>query len=396
MAGIVGQGTTFNLPNYVGELFGVSPEDTPLLSSIGGLTGGSEATAPIFEWQGYDLRDPEENRSRTEGANAPDGEERVRFNVDNVVEIHQETVEVSYTKQAAVGQRSGENIDGTNPVTAELPWQVTQSLKQVARDVEASFILGQYSKPGDNTAPRKTRGLLQAIVTNVINLGEAHTGLSAATDTITEASTTLANDDTVVFSDVGVATGIKLNRVYYVVNKAAGSFKVSATKGGAAITIGTATVSLYKLAAAADVVKKDTYDDLFQAAYDNGGIAESETATVIVGSDQKRNISVAYSDGTNNLVPDRNVGGVNFQTIETDFGRVNIMLDRWMPKDALAVVSLEQLAPRFLNIPGKGHFFQEDLAKVGAADRVQLYGEIGLEYGNEKAHGVIRGLPTTR
>ena len=33
------------------------------------------------------------------------------------------------------------------------------------------------------------------------------------------------------------------------------------------------------------------------------------------------------------------------------------------------------------------------LAKLGAADRVQLYGEIGLEYGNEKAHGVIRGLP---
>jgi len=50
----------------------------------------------------------------------------------------------------------------------------------------------------------------------------------------------------------------------------------------------------------------------------------------------------------------------------------------------------------FLNIPGKGHFFEEELAKVGAADRRQLYGEIGLEYGNEKAHGVIRGLPVTR
>ena len=35
MAGITGLGTTFNLPNYHGELFAVSPTDTPLLSEIG-------------------------------------------------------------------------------------------------------------------------------------------------------------------------------------------------------------------------------------------------------------------------------------------------------------------------------------------------------------------------
>lgn len=31
MPGITGLGTTYNLPNYVGELFAVSTEDTPLL-----------------------------------------------------------------------------------------------------------------------------------------------------------------------------------------------------------------------------------------------------------------------------------------------------------------------------------------------------------------------------
>jgi hypothetical protein len=394
MAGIVGQGTTFDLPNYVGELFAASPEDTPLLSAIGGLTGGKEATAPIFEWQGYDLRDPDENRQRVEGANAPDGEERVRFNVDNVVEIHQETVEVSYTKQAAIGARSGANIDGTNPVTAELPWQVLQAVKQTARDVEASFIRGRYAKPEDNTAPRKTRGILQAMQTNVINLGEAHDDLSAATTVITEASTTLANDDKVIFTDVGASTAIKLNTVYYVVGKQSGAFSVAATKGGSAITIGTATVSLYKLTSTAPT--KATYDELFQQVWDNGGITESETATIMVGSSQKLNLSNAYSDGVNNRVPDRQIGGVNFETIVTDFGKFNVALNRWMPADACTVLSLEQLYPVFLNIPGKGHFFQESLGKLGAADREQIYGEIGLEYGNEKAHGVIYGLPTTR
>jgi len=390
MAGITGQGTTFNLPNYTGELMGVSPEDTPLLSAIGGLTGGKETTSTVFEWQGYDLRDPEENRVKTEGATAGQGEQRVRFNVDNVVEIHQEVVEVSYTKQAAVGNRNGNNIDGTNPVTSELPWQVQQALKQIARDVEASFILGQYAKPADNTAPRKTRGLLPAIQTNLIDLGEAHNTLSAATDTITETATTLNNDDAIRFTDVGTSTAVKLNRTYYVVAKSTNAFKVSATKGGAPITIGTATVSVRKNATTAPT--KAAYDNLFQTVYDNGGIAEGETATIIVGSDQKRNVSSAYADGKANPPASRNVGGVNMQTIETDFGRLNIMLDRWMPKDALAVASLEQLSPVFLRIPGKGHFFEEPLAKTGASDKVQIYGEIGLEYGNEKAHGLLRGL----
>ena len=51
MAGISGQGTTFNLPNYVGELYALTPADTPFLSAIGGLTGGGMTTATEVEWQ---------------------------------------------------------------------------------------------------------------------------------------------------------------------------------------------------------------------------------------------------------------------------------------------------------------------------------------------------------
>ena len=36
------------------------------------------------------------------------------------------------------------------------------------RDIEQTFISGTYAQPTDNTAPRRTRGLLQAIATNVI------------------------------------------------------------------------------------------------------------------------------------------------------------------------------------------------------------------------------------
>lgn len=391
MAGIAGQATTFNAPNYTGELFQVSPEDTPLLSTIGGLTGGEETTSTTIEWQTEDLRTAEENRSRLEGANAQTADTRVRANVTNVVEIHQETVEVSYTKQAATGSRAGANIDGSNPVLNELDHQIMLALKAKARDVENSFIRGQYQSPSDNTTPRKTRGLIQAISTNVIDLGEAHNGLSASTDTIAETATTLANGNAVRFTSVGASTAIKLNTVYWVVNKTTDAFKVSATKGGAAITIGTATVSLSKLVATAGPTK-DTYDNLFQTVFDNGGLAEGETRTILVGSRQKRSLSTAYALAFGKYQEmSRNVGGVNLRTIETDFGTFNVMLDRWMPDDAFAVVSIEQLAPVFLRTEN-GHMFTEPLAKIGASHREQLYGEVGLKYGNEKAHGIIRGL----
>ncbi|MFD0773379.1 DUF5309 family protein [Streptomonospora algeriensis] len=322
MPGITGQGTTFNLPNYVGELFAVSPEDTPFLSSIGGLTGGRPAESTVFTWSGYDLRDAATDRQRVEGADAPAAEGRARFLVSNVVEIHQETVNTSYTKQAATGQFAGTGsahpnaagLSGTNAVADEHSWQIAQALKQVARDVEATFISGTFQEPSTNGTPRKTKGLLEAVTTNVVD----------------------ANDGT---DDQPLTETMLL--------------------------------------------------DLLQQAWEAGGISESETATLMVGAARKRDVTRIFVSDKNYQEQTRNVGGVNLQTIETDFGRLNVMLNRYMPTNQVAAVSMEQCAPRFLPIPGKGFLFQEQLAKTGAADRTQIYGEIGLEFGNEKTHGKI-------
>lgn len=312
MAGITGLGTTFNLPNYVGELFGVSPEDTPFLSAIGGLTGGVSETATQFTWSSYDLRDADESRQRVEGADAPTAEGRARANGSNVLEIHQEQVAVSYTKQGAKGLVASTNVLGSQAVQDELTWQLTQEFKQIARDVEKSFIVGEYASPANNSSARKTRGILEAITTNV--------------------------------------------------------------------------------EAAGGPLDEDLVLDLMQKVWENGGIQEGETRTVIVGAAVKRALTKIFIKDAGYKEETRNVGGVNLQTFETDFGRCNIMLDRYMPADTLAVVSLEECAPHFMEIPGKGHFFAEPLAKTGASDKVQVYGEIGLGYGNERKHGKITGI----
>lgn len=400
MAGITGMGTTFDLPNYVGELFAITPEDTPLLSAIGGLTGGGMTTSVEFEWQTYDLRDPSQ-RTRVEGATAPTAEERVRANVRNVLQIHQEKVSVSYTKQAAVAQLATpqtapfRSATGSNPVTNELDWQIAQALKSIALDVNFSFINGTYANPTSNATARRTRGLLEAITTNRIAKGTTVTGATSATDTITSAGHGLTDGTKIVFTEVGDATNIVPGRVYYVVSAATDTFKVATSEGGSALTLGTATGIAYTVPWTTALTPTHI-DDLLQMAYDNGGLSEQETATIIVNSAQKRAITKAYADayGKSVMIPEasRNVGGVSVNTVETDFGRMNIMLDRHMPQDTICVVSMEQLMPVFMNIPGKGVFFEEPLAKTGASDEVQLYGEIGLKYGNERAHAVMTGL----
>ena len=309
MAGITGQGQTFNLPNYVGDLFELTPSDTPFLSLIGGLSGGEATSSPSFQWQAYDLRAAAVDNAALEGADAPTSESRVRANYYNVCQIMQESIEVSYSKMAAIGAYSGENIAGDNPVTNEMDFQVEQMLKQIARDAEKSFLEGAFNDPTDNTTARKTQGIANA----------------------------------------------------------AGN---SADMADAALT-------------------EDKVLDLMQAVWENGGIQVSETATLMCNANVKRQLTKIFVTDKNYREESRNVAGVNVTTIETDFGKVNVLLNRHVHTQQLYVVSAELCAPVFMNIPDKGFLFVEPLSKGGASEKFQIYGEVGLKYGNPNAHGKI-------
>jgi hypothetical protein len=319
MAGITAQGTTFNLPNYDGALYGITPDDTPLLAAIGGLTGGKSTSATVFNWSTYDLRSSSANNSVVEGAAAPTAEGRVRATVHNVCEIHHHKIDVSYTKQAATGQFASNgsthtgavNVGASNAVTDEVAWQIEQALKSVAIDVEKSFLHGSFSNPATNATARKTRGLTGAISTNLTDLNNA------------------------------------------------------------------------------TIVDEEDILDLMQSVWQSGGIQESGMITLISNATLKRRLTKIFITDKDAEPRDRNIGGVNLTSFETDFGRVNIMLDRHLDTDTILVVSLDELAPVWMEIPGKGKLFAERLSTTGASESWQLYGEVGLEYGLEQHHGAI-------
>lgn len=409
MSGITGIATTFNSPNYHGELFALTPIDTPLLSIAGGIGGGKQATAVEFEWQTYDLRDPA-IRPRLEGADAPAPEERVRANVKNVVQIFHETVGTSYTKQSTYGQtattqqapfNSADPLGFGNPVQNEHTWQVAQALTQIARDVNYSFWHGKKYVPADNTTARQTGGLLSVIQTNrAFANGVAEVTAASATDTVTANGHGLANGDQVTFSDTDVATNVRVDRTYFVRDVTTNTFKVTGAPGGAALALGTAAPKYVKVSGTGSVgVNVDMINALVQGVFDNGGMVQGATRTLFVPSIQKTRITKAYvtaygssGNGTLGMSSGHTVGGVAVDRITTDFGDLNIAVDRALPKDAIAAVSMEMVDPVFLLKPGKGVLFEEELAKTGSADKTQIYGEIGLKYGSERAHGLLRGL----
>jgi len=65
-----------------------------------------------------------------------------------------------------------------------------------------------------------------------------------------------------------------------------------------------------------------------------------------------------------------------------------------VPADTILIVDVAHIAPVFQVVPGKGVLFTEELAKTGASEKLQLFGQIGLAHGAGFLHGAITGLKT--
>lgn len=318
MAEIKGVGTLWTMPNYAGELFTSDPKQTPFLTMSGGLTGGKQSMN--FEFPtAIQFNQPEASQpdiSEDASIIAPAAKHLTREQETNVVQIHQETIDISYVKQSNSGRMSGLNTAGQQPNPAtEKAWQIEQKLKKIARDVEYSFIRGKYNRAGDSSTANRTRGMLE---------------LTATSTTIDATGGTLTMD--------------MLNTLYR--EMAAGG-----------------------------------------AYFDN--------MVLFCNAYQKQRLSQIYNAQLGfNIPASRDEGGIDITSVITDFFKLRIVWDRFMPEDGILLADMAHVAPVFQAMPEKGVLFEEPLAKVGASDRVMLFGQIGLAHGPAFLHGSITGLAT--
>jgi hypothetical protein len=101
------------------------------------------------------------------------------------------------------------------------------------------------------------------------------------------------------------------------------------------------------------------------------------------------------AQGLTVIPADRAVGGMEVYEIITPAGRIRYVPNSHVKAGEALLVNVGICSPVELPVPGKGCMFLEPLAKKGAAEEYQLYGQMGLDYGAEFMHGKITGLTTT-
>ena len=136
-------------------------------------------------------------------------------------------------------------------------------------------------------------------------------------------------------------------------------------------------------------LSKALIDALLLEMASNGAVFEN--MVLFCNAFQKQALSNIYGYAPES----RNVGGVNIQQIFTDFAPMGVVYAPNVPTDTILVADMNYIYPVFCPVPGKGLVFYEELAKVAASEKGQLYGQMGIDYGPKEYHGTITGLATS-
>ena len=158
-------GTTNTLLNFYdlrNELFTADQTNTPLLSMSGGLTGGLVTKNFDFPTSvNYALPAAAQNTvSEVASLAAPAFTQVAKAQVFNTCQIHHRAIQVSYKHMASMDRLSGIATAGVVPnVQDEVDFQVARHLEVIARDIEFSFIQGQYVAAANAAAVAQTRGI---------------------------------------------------------------------------------------------------------------------------------------------------------------------------------------------------------------------------------------------
>ena len=308
--------TSFGVLNYSGMLFNKGNTRCPLSSIIGGRAKTTNHVEFVTGQEYTTAGGTQPAISESASLTAPEATVVTRTQKTNVTQIFQETVGISYGKMSNMGTLSGINIANQqeNPMN-ELDFQVAAKMQKVNRDIEFTFVQGTYNKATTDATINKTRGITEAIESNVIAMASKPLGLW------------------------DIADGVK--KVY----------EANAPQDGLVLWCDATT--------------------MFQINAD------------------------AVQNGLTVIPAAREINGIKLSSVVTPLGVVYLYLGEFLPKGTALLLNLDVISPVYQPVPGKGNFFLEQLAKTGAGEQYQLFGQIGLDHGPEWYHAKFTGIAQT-
>lgn len=307
---------SFACPNYSGLLYNKANTKTPFLNMISGNVKYTNSVE-FVTGQYYTSEEgiiPE--ISETGSLTAPTASFVTRKQLSNVTQIFMESVAISYAKQSNMATLSGINVAGqvANPQN-ELDFQIARKMEKIKRSIEKTFIQGKYNKATKDNEVNKTRGMVEAISTNVVDGTSKKLDLWLVNDAVTK-----------IYN-----AGGDISNLVILMN----------------------SVNLLQL---------------------HGNAVE-------MGMPVGQEYMSAY--------------GIQVRDLILPVGTtVKIALGEFIPEGTALVINPSVIGPVEQPVPGKGNFFLEQLSKVGAGEKYQIFGQIGLDHGPEWFHGKITGLST--
>ena len=302
-----------NTPNFSGMLFNKGNTKTPFSTMIGAHRKFTNHTEFVTGQEYETAEGSQPNISEAESLTAPDASVLKREQKTNVTQIFQESVGISYGKMSNMGTLSGINVAGqqANPISEE-DFQIAAKMAKIGQDIEYTFLNGKYQKSTGDNVPNKSRGLLNAIESNIVD-----------------------------------ADGKML--------------------------------SFMMLCEAMKCI-----DD-----------SNGDTTNLVVGLDSTGRLQLntdAAANGLTIVSAGRDINGIAVDQVLTPLGTVYLKTLKYLPTGTVALFDPSIMAPVEQIVPKKGNFFLEELAKVGAGTKKQIFGQIGLDHGPEWYSAKITNL----
>lgn len=302
-----------NTPNFSGMLFNKGNTKTPFSTMIGAHRKFTNHTEFVTGQEYETAEGSQPDISEAESLTAPDASVLKREQKTNVTQIFQESVGISYGKMSNMGTLSGINVAGqqANPVSEE-DFQIAAKMAKIGQDIEYTFLNGKYQKSTGDNVPNKSRGLLNAIESNIVD-----------------------------------ADGKML------------SFMLLC--------------------------------EAMKCIDDSNG----DTTNLVVGLDSTGRLQLnadAAANGLTIVSAGRDINGIAVDQVLTPLGTVYLKTLKYLPTGTVALFDPSIMAPVEQIVPKKGNFFLEELAKVGAGTKKQIFGQIGLDHGPEWYSAKITNL----
>ena len=357
-----------NINNFSGELFKVGGQRTPLLSAVGGLNGGKVLNSTFWQVQVEDNATISTEPTKGQEGSTPTeflGRDRAAYTY--VTQVFHKGVQMTYTALASTGnqnpfalsadiinQSDGDGtttaanelaLFGGNPVNDEFALQLEKAMEKVAREVEWFAFNGSFSDGANATPGSGTREMYGLDVWITLNKNASN---SAA------------------------------------VNPLGGNCFYNDTAGD-----GSGSTQVISFATISGALKR-MYDN--HAPMTNPVLAVSPKQLLDLNNELvKGTVDIAGA-----IIPrDRNVAGIDIDTIVTPFGSIGMMIvdPDILPDNTAFILDLAYIQPVFTNIPGFGTVFVRDIdqdanARIGKA----IYMEMGFEYGPPSYHCKIQAV----